>query len=379
MRILTLILSLFYINGFAVDEIWQKKADYEFKGITSLAQQGDADAQFKLGQIYQQGIGGQNVKKDPVEAVKWFRKAADQGHARALCLLGYSYVVGYGLKKDMPEAIKCYRKAAVLGSTTAYGFFADCYVVDNGLYLDSGLTKNDIEAYAYYILAGRSDKILSNKLSPVQIEAGKKRSEELRKQFTDEYLQQLKQKAQQGDIKSQLILGSKYQIGVVGIPKDTNEAIKWYRMAADKGSNEALMLLGQCYLNLQNPNEAIKWYTMAADKGTNQALISVAQCYSNLNNYKEAIKWYSKALAMGITSARTSIDFCYASLGSAYKNGRGVNKDLNEAYAYYKLAAVSNPSLKHYLETLEKDMTPEQIEAGEKRSKEIQTEMEATQ
>jgi hypothetical protein len=408
MRILTIILSVIYINCFALDEIWQKKADYEFKGLTNLAEQGDVDAQFRLGQMYQQG--STNVKKNPLEAVKWFRKASDQGNERAMCQLGYCYVLGLGLKKDMSEAVKWFRKAATLGSTGAYTFFANCYTVDNGIYLDSGLSKNDIEAYAYYILAGSGDRILTSKLTPSQIDAGKKRSEELRKQFTEEYLQQLKQKALQGDTKSQLILGSKYSMNVQGVPRDINEAIKWYTMAANKGNNEALMSLGGCYLELQNineainwytiaadkgnnlalisvaqcylglkdPNTAIKWYIMAADKGNNQALIKVAQCYSNLNNYKEAIKWYSKALAMGITSARRSIDFCYTSLGSAYKNGRGVDKDLNEAYAYYKLAAASNPNItKQYLETLEKDMTPEQIEAGEKRAKEIQAEYEA--
>ena len=84
-----------------------------------------------------------------------------------------------------------------------------------------------------------------------------------------------------------------------------------------------------------------------------------------------------KALDIGNKSARNSINLCYWTLGRKYKIGDGVNKDLNETYAYYKLAAVSNPDLRHYIETLEKDMTPEQIEAGERRSKEIQVEFES--
>ena len=346
MRILSLVLFFFCVNTYALDEISQKKADYEFKGTTSLAEQGDADAQFKLGQIYRQGGGGQNVKKDPVEAVKWFRKAADQGHVRAICLLGSSYVIGYGVKKDMPEGIKWYRKAAVLGSTTAYGFFADCFVVDNGLYLDSGLSKNDIEAYAYCILAGRGDKILSNKLNPAQIEAGKKRSQELKIQFLREYLQLLTGKAEQGDVKSQITLGAKYQVGVEGFPKDLKEAIKWYSLAANKGNTEALWSLGRCYLDLNEP--------------------------------QEAIKWFNKSLALGNTNAKNSIGECYQTLGTRYLSGRGVDKDLNESYAYYKLAALNNNYFaKRYIERVEKNMTPEEIEAGVKRSKEIEAEIEA--
>jgi TPR repeat protein len=346
MRILSLVLFFFCVNTYALDEISQKKADYEFKGLTSLAEQGDADAQFKLGQIYQRG--SMNVKKDPLEAVKWFRKAADQDNERALCQLGYSYVLGFGVKKDMSEAVKCFHKAAVLGSTGAFSFFANCYTVDNGIYLDSGLSKNDIEAYAYYILARSGDKILSNKLTPSQIEAGKKRSQELKMQFLREYLQLLTGKAEKGDVKSQIILGAKYQVGVEGFSKDLKEAIKWYSLAANKGNTKALWSLGRCYLDLNQP--------------------------------QEAIKWFSKSLALGNTNAKNSIGECYQTLGTRYLSGRGVDKDLNEAYAYYKLAALNNNYFaKRYIERVEKNMTPEEIEAGEKRSKEIQTQMEAIQ
>jgi Sel1 repeat len=43
----------------------------------SLAEQGDASAQHFLGKMYESGEG---VRRDPVEAAKWFRLAADQGH-----------------------------------------------------------------------------------------------------------------------------------------------------------------------------------------------------------------------------------------------------------------------------------------------------------
>ena len=46
----------------------------------AAAEQGDADAQCNLGQCYAEGVG---VDKDPAEAVKWFRKAAEQRDAVA--------------------------------------------------------------------------------------------------------------------------------------------------------------------------------------------------------------------------------------------------------------------------------------------------------
>ncbi|MCD8070178.1 MAG: hypothetical protein LUE08_02175 [Akkermansiaceae bacterium] len=44
------------------------------------AEQGNAEAQYRLGECYAEGEG---VEKDVKEAVRWWRKAADQGHAEA--------------------------------------------------------------------------------------------------------------------------------------------------------------------------------------------------------------------------------------------------------------------------------------------------------
>ena len=51
----------------------------------SLAEQGDASAQYNLGQMYVQGKG---VPQDYKEAVKWFRLSAEQGDADAQNNLG---------------------------------------------------------------------------------------------------------------------------------------------------------------------------------------------------------------------------------------------------------------------------------------------------
>ena len=50
------------------------------KWFRLAADQGDVDGQFKLGWCYKEGIG---VAKDEVEAVKWFRLAAAGGHSEA--------------------------------------------------------------------------------------------------------------------------------------------------------------------------------------------------------------------------------------------------------------------------------------------------------
>ena len=55
---------------------------------------------------------GKGVAKDQAEAVKWFRKAAEQNYAQAQYNLGVCYTHGEGVAKDPVEAVKWYRKAA---------------------------------------------------------------------------------------------------------------------------------------------------------------------------------------------------------------------------------------------------------------------------
>ena len=58
--------------------------------LLEQAEQGNAEAQYKLGICYFLGRG---VEKDPAKAVRWFKKAAEQGHANAQLLLNIDYCV----------------------------------------------------------------------------------------------------------------------------------------------------------------------------------------------------------------------------------------------------------------------------------------------
>ena len=59
-----------------------------------LAEQGDAAAQYKLGDMYRYGWG---VELDFAEAVRWYRKAAEQGHAESQYEFGLFLSVGLGV------------------------------------------------------------------------------------------------------------------------------------------------------------------------------------------------------------------------------------------------------------------------------------------
>jgi TPR repeat protein len=74
-----------------------------------LAEQGTADAQYKLGVMYAKGRG---FPQDYAEAAKWFRLAAEQGDADAQFNLGTMYNKGRGVPQDYVQAHMWFNLAA---------------------------------------------------------------------------------------------------------------------------------------------------------------------------------------------------------------------------------------------------------------------------
>lgn len=65
---------------------------------------------------------GEVVAQDYAEAMKWYLKAADQGHAGAQGLMGMTYYQGEGVPRDYAEAMKWLRLAAAQGDNGAIVF-----------------------------------------------------------------------------------------------------------------------------------------------------------------------------------------------------------------------------------------------------------------
>jgi len=80
--------------------------------LRPLADQGNAEAQMKLGFMY---VAGEGIPQDSVEALKWFRRAANQGQANAQCFLGLMYFEGRGVPQDFVSAHMWLNFAAASG------------------------------------------------------------------------------------------------------------------------------------------------------------------------------------------------------------------------------------------------------------------------
>ena len=91
---------------------------WRFEVAKTKAETGDAEAQFNLALMYNNGIPEQLQKNDR-EAAKWYRKAAEQGHVEAQFNLGLMYDKGEGVRQDFKEAAKWFRKAAEQGHASA--------------------------------------------------------------------------------------------------------------------------------------------------------------------------------------------------------------------------------------------------------------------
>ena len=128
-------------NGYAQDKAqgiaWIRKA----------AAQGHADAEQELGVIYATGDG---VKQDSVQAVAWFRKAAEQGEATAQYNLGLLYAKGQGVARDYAQAVDWWRKSASQGNADAQFKLAVVY------HTGQGAAQDEVFALANATIAARN-------------------------------------------------------------------------------------------------------------------------------------------------------------------------------------------------------------------------------
>jgi TPR repeat protein len=156
------------------------QAQMPLDDLRTLADQGNADAQYNLGVCYLNGTG---VRPSTEEAVRWWHLAAEQGHAFAQYNLGYVYDTGQGIEPDLPQAATWYRLAADQGDADAQDALGFMYLNGRGLTQDYaqavrlfrspaaqglataqfnlglmhanawGVPRDDVEAYMWFTLA----------------------------------------------------------------------------------------------------------------------------------------------------------------------------------------------------------------------------------
>lgn len=109
--------------------------------LHNAAEQGDANAQYLLGDCYYYGKG---VDRNRNKAVEWYSKAALNNYARAQDKLGDCYYFGQGIAQDKRKAIEWYGKAAEQGFPRSQIIMGDFY------YLGDDVTRDRNKAVQWY-------------------------------------------------------------------------------------------------------------------------------------------------------------------------------------------------------------------------------------
>jgi TPR repeat protein len=210
-----------------------------FTSLLARADDGDADAMHRVGDMYYLGQG-QKVPKDVDKAMNWYRKAAHLNNRDAMPKLAEL------LKpKDLEGAKYWYQKASDLG----------CASATNSLGVIHRKAKDFTRAVELFIKASAGGCALGG-----------------------------------------LNLGRMHEQGE-GVPCNRILAERWYLQAANKGSALAMYHVGRL---ADDQDIAIHWFHKAACGGEMKAMCKLGDHHHyETKDFALALKWYHKAAAQG--------------------------------------------------------------------------------
>ena len=185
--------------------------------------------------------------------------------------------------------------------------------------------------------------------------------------------------ASSGDPVAQLKVGYAYDMGI-GVEKNINKAVIWYKKSAAQGNADAQNNLGSMFLNGQGVKQdyktAIMWLEKAANQNHSVAQNTLAIRYilgqGVEKDKNKAVYWYEESAKNGNISALRN-------LGNIYALGREVDQNNIVAYKWLDLARFytqgsKNMNLKWGIrgdfDNLIKKMTESEIEEGKNLSSE---------
>ena len=272
------------------------------------AHYGNLRSAFQLGQIYQSGRPG--IPPSAENSQRWFEFCASHENDirseddRAMRIIGHLYKKGYGGKKQDAE-IACiwYEKSAKMGNVLAITDMGRAYRTGDGV------TQNISKALDYFM-----------------------------------------ESASRGNASAQNSLSWTYYKGLGGISKDFQKAYEWGLKAAENGNAGAMETLFRLYRDgngvEKNETEALKWLKMAVEKGSWEACASLGICYESgemgvETDISRAILLYQKAA--GVKNAHGLYE-----LGRCYWFGIGVEKNIAQALKYLVSAVNEGDDDLHY-------------------------------
>ena len=257
-------IGLLYLNGDGMPRDYAQARTWFLKS----ANDGWADASDQLGLL---DVNGQGVKQDYGQAMTLFQQAAHQGSADAEEQIGFLYLRGQGVKQDAAQALDWFRKAAADGSTDAETQIGLLYLKGAG----SALAPSDADAVGWFMKAG------GGSIAAVEDH-----------------------------------IGLRYLNGQ-GVSPDDGQAMRWFKMAEEKGSEDAADQIG--YLDVSgriplDPAAAHAAFQLALDLA-----LGTLQGAQDDAGYANDVAW--QQLLVG--DAKDALDMANQAIGEA-KGADGV-------------------------------------------------------
>ena len=237
-----------------------------------LAEGGDAEAQYRVARWH--AYGGGNF--DEQEALKWYQKAAEQGHADS----------------QHEVAISCQRAAEQGQTDPQFDIYSSHHQEE--------MEQHNQECVKWHLKAAEQGHSDSQYALVFRYQVGHGVPQDKQEAF-----KWCTKAAEQGYSPHQIELAEMYQDGN-GVTKDTGEAVKWFRKAAEQGNGYAQLRLasgsrsGRLPKNLK---ESLKWHLILAKEGNMDSQCSAGIMYldgeGTPESYIDAYAWLSLAKTQG--------------------------------------------------------------------------------
>lgn len=268
--------------------------DERAKEFLKAAEDGDAEAQYKLSQVYE--------FKESDKYIYWLERAAEQNHIQALRDLADDYNYGNDaaeppIKKNLKKAVEYLTKLADTGDIAAMKDISLLYAVD---------FSDDAKAREW-----------------------------------------VKRAAEAGDVEAMEELGNDYRL----LPDvaDFDKSEYWYRKAAQAGSGAAMKGIGDLYCYDDNRHDYLQaenWYKKAIAAGYWFAYVRLGDMYREgkgfLKDEATAFSYYKMAADKGDDFGKINVAECYI-------NGSGVERDGTKGVEILKEAAEHSFTAKYRL------------------------------
>lgn len=341
---------------------------------------------YGMGNAYEHGSSGYPQSYE--DAVRWYRMAAEMGHPKAQCNLGWCYAGGHGVIEDDEEARKWYLKAAINGDMIACANLYDMYWREEDY-------ENCRRQAAHILIAGDEGLEDLERIQDAHInERAAQCGDMLKALEFESSIGNLKAKcylayhyhknemyekafpllvecaAVKEDVPDFLyFLGESYMLGR-GTKVDEEEGIRLLCKAAKGGILEVQTLLEKFDIDWENNGddvfdclgedeceamcqqatelyeekryeEAAQLLQNAVDNQYAPALVPLAAIFANGEGVEQD---YDKAFKLYLAAANLGIAFAQREVGTCYSRGYGANKDMCEAAKWYaKAAELNNP------------------------------------